>query len=239
MTGPIPMTDSGGPSTPPEISATLQKLSPDSGAVVLLYEIDATEKGGDVYRFHDGLNRKLGQGVIWAGQMYSSRPILVTGFDQVSDSSPSRPRMLISNVDPVISTLLRSLEDWSGVKVIRRRTFERYLDAENFPAGNPNANPAIEFPPDIYWIDRKVMESKVQVEFELTCPIDFKGLKLPRRQVIANICPLIYKGPECGYIGPLPTCDKGLTTANGCREHFGVDAEYPYGGFPAATRTRA
>ena len=234
----VPMTDQGGPVVPREIASAVQGLSPTSGALVELYELDTTAVGGGIYYFHDGLNgRKLP--IVWQGHTYTAVPIMASGFDTMGDGAPGRPRLLISNVDQVVGSLMRTLQDFEGAKIIRHRTFEKFLDAVNFEGGNPNANPAIEFPLDVYWIDRKVTENKLQIEFELAAPIDLQGVRLPRRQIIANICPVVFKSAACGYTGGLTTCDKGLNTLNGCKVHFGADAELPFGGFPSAGRVRS
>lgn len=110
---------------------------------------------------------------------------------------------------------------------------------------NPNADPTAEYPRDVYFVDRKSTETRDYVEFELSAALDLAGVRLPRRQIIQNYCPWLYRGAECGYTGTsyfdtndatVPTlaqdvCGKRLTS---CQARFGSTAELPYGGFPAA-----
>lgn len=244
----FPMTEQGGPDLAPELAAEVQRLSPTSGALVELYEVDASAIGGLSYFFHNGLNG-LRQPIVWQGQEYTPMPLQASGFDTMGDAAPGRPRLTLSLVDQSVGILARNLGNLEGAKVLRHRTYERYLDAVNFAGGNPNANPSIEFPLDVYWVDRKASENKHMIEFELVAPIDLEGVRLPRRQVIANICPWVYKGAECGYISggggsgfpdfDSTKCDKGLGTPNGCKAHFGANAELPYGGFPTCGRVRS
>jgi len=138
-------------------------------------------------------------------------------------------------------------DDLLGAKVTRKRTMQKYLDAVNFDAGvNPNADPTAEFPDDIYYIERKTGESKTVVEFELSASFDVQGVRLPRRQIIQNICPWKYRGAECGYTGTnyFNTSDVAVGTlaqdvcgkrVSSCEIRFGTSAELPYGGFPAAS----
>ena len=110
---------------------------------------------------------------------------------------------------------------------------------------NPTADPSAEFPHDIFYIDRKSVETSEIVEFELAPAMDITGVMLPRRQIIQNICPWRYRGSECGYTGTtyfdvtdvpvgsagLDVCGKRLTS---CKLRFGQYAELPFGGFPVA-----
>lgn len=110
---------------------------------------------------------------------------------------------------------------------------------------NPTADPTAEFPQDIYYIDRKSVETNEIVEFELAPAMDITGVMLPRRQIVQNICPWRYRGSECGYTGTsyfdandasvgtlaLDVCGKRLTS---CKLRFGQYAELPFGGFPVA-----
>jgi hypothetical protein len=74
----------------------------------------------------------------------------------------------------------------------------------NFPGGvNPYGTPdsAAEFPREIFYIDRKVVETRDVIEFELAAVFDLISVRAPKRQCISNICQWEYRGPECGYAG--------------------------------------
>lgn len=114
---------------------------------------------------------------------------------------------------------------------------------------NPDADPTAEFADDVFYIDRKSVENRDVVEFELSASFDVAGVQLPKRQVIQNVCPWRYKGTECGYAGtsyfdandgPVSSssrdvCGKRLSS---CQARFGENGELPFGGFPAAGLTR-
>ena len=55
------------------------------------------------------------------------------------------------------------------------------------------------FRSDVFYVERKVIENKNVVEFELGTPLDIEGVMLPRRQTVANTCYWRYRSPECGY----------------------------------------
>lgn len=227
---------------PVAISQQVQSMEP--AAIIELFEIDATVVGGDVYRFHAGTNG-LTTNIVWQGNAYSAFPIEADGFEMNGKGQMPRPNIRVSNVLGTITALVLAHEDLVGCKVTRIRTLAKFLDAVNFPGGtNPNADPTAEFPRDIYYIDRKSIETRDMVEFELASALDLAGVMLPRRQVVANYCPWKYRGPECGYTGtnyydssdaPVATlaqdvCGKRLSS---CKKRFGLK-NLPYGGFPAA-----
>jgi lambda family phage minor tail protein L len=123
----------------------------------------------------------------------------------------------------------------------------RYLDAVNFPDGNPQANPDEYFPDDVYYVNQKVRETLSVAEFELAVVFDVEGVLLPRRQVIANSCPWRYRGDGCGYAGPpvadindQPTSDPALDQCGkrlkSCKMRF--PGYMPFGGFPGAGQYR-
>jgi phage-related protein len=74
------------------------------------------------------------------------------------------------------------------------------------PYGVPD--PSAEFPREIFYVDRKVVETRDVVEFELAAAFDLAGVRAPKRQCISNVCQWVYRSAECGYTGP-PIADNG------------------------------
>jgi len=225
------------------ITADTQQLEP--GGRITVYELDASSFGADQLFFHQHLK----SGVIWwQGQEYGAWPIEASGFERTSDQPPS-PRLRVGNIDGRIGALCLMFDDLVGARIIRRQTLVKYLDAANFPEGNPTADPAEHFQDEVWFIERKVVEDYEVVEFELTTAIDLNGEQLPRRQIVAGLCGWVtiggYRGPYCGYTGPAvadaddnPTDDPSRDQCGGrvrsCKLRFGENSELPYGGFPAA-----
>lgn len=229
---------------PTKISSELQKLAPN--AIIELFQLDAAPFGGDIYYFHAGTN-EITQAVTWQGQEYLPYPVQITGFEFSTGGQIPRPKMIVSNLTGIITALVLAYDDLLGAKVTRKRTMQKYLDAVNFDGGvNPDADPTAEFPDDIFYIERKTGESKTVVEFELSASFDVQGVRLPRRQIIQNICPWKYRGAECGYTGTnyFNTSDVAVGSlaqdacgkrVSSCEIRFGTSAELPFGGFPAAS----
>jgi lambda family phage minor tail protein L len=228
--------------TPFPIRAEIQGLTPS--ARIELFELDTAVLGGPIYRFHAGTNA-LREPVTWNGEEYSPFPVQANGFDYSGQGPLPRPKLRVANVAGVMSALVTLYDDLAGCKVTRIRTLAKFLDAVNFPAGNPTADPDAEYPREVYFIDRKASEDREMVEFELASSLDMVGVMFPSRQVIQNYCPWAYRGPECGYTGTSyfdtndqvvavlaqDVCGKRLSS---CRKRFGQYGELPYGGFPAA-----
>ena len=157
--------------------------------------------------------------------------------------------MAISNLSSTISALLLTVNattagnDLGAAEVRRIRTLKKYLDGES--AADPNA----QFPQEVWFIDRKSNETRDSVTFELASKFDLAGQKIPRRQIIANICQWKYRSSECSYTGTdyydvngnevstlaQDVCGKRVAS---CKLRFGENAELPFGSFPGAGLTK-
>lgn len=203
-------------------------LSLNHSAIVELFVLDLNPIGvNSILRFCNYSNGS--SDVVWQGQVYSSYPIQVTGFEYTGRGQLPTPQMTVSNVFSTITALCLQYDDLVGAKLTRKRTLAKYLD------GQPTANPNWYFDDDVYFVDRKVGENKITVSFELASSLDLEGVRLPLRVITANNCGWIYKDSECGYAGSLATCDKTLAD---CKRHFGQYAQLPYGAFVGVDNQR-
>lgn len=228
----------------------LQKLAPS--AIIELFEVHlvtAIHGTDTVFRFHAGTNDINNGNIIWAGYSYQAFPVEATGFEYNGNGQLPRPKLVISNALRFVTSILLVVNetnpgnDLNGAKFIRIRTLARYLDAVNFTGGNPNADPTAEFPREIYYLDRKVTETRYAVEWELAAAFDLIGVRAPKRQCIANLCQWVYRSAECTYtaqtffdannnpVGSAASdvCGKRLTS---CATRFGVAEPIPFGSFP-------
>jgi lambda family phage minor tail protein L len=211
----------------------LQAIAPSAVIELFELEINAAQHGAnETYRFHAGTNLNNNDNVVWNSNGYLRSPVEADGFEYSGNGQLPRPKIRVSNILSTITALLLTLPDGlEGAKFTRIRTLARYIDAVNFPGGvSPySPDPTAEFPREIYYVDRKVIENRDIVEFELASAFDLIGVRAPKRQCIANICQWVYKSTECSYSGGLPTCLKTLTD---CKAHFGNLAELPFGSYP-------
>ena len=230
-----------------KVSQEIQNLSPSAVIEMFVLEIGASENEW-VY-FHAGTNQ-LYKDIVWQGQTYMALPIEATGFDISTQGTLPRPKLTIANIQGLFSSLIRQYDDLIGARIVRKRTFAKYMDAVNFPDGNPTADPNVAFPDDIWYIDKKEQETKYTIQWELASAFDLQGVQLPRRQIIQNYCQWIYRSGECGYDGPyfdindqpcsVKKDDKCAKKLSSCQVRFaavsGGKPVLPFGGFPGATR---
>lgn len=228
-----------------EITSLIQQL--EISGRIMLFTLDTTELGGDVYYFHG--HQQQGA-IIWQGQEYSPISINIDGLERRGDAKASAPTLSVANqldgIVGVISTLCIRLKDLVGAKVTIIETFKRFLDPVNFPNGQ-NSEASNKQLTQVWYIQQKTSETYAQIDFELVSPIDFMKAKLPRWQMM-RYCEWArrqgYRGDRCGYTGLAmftkegePTDDAAKDQCGGClsdcKLRFGEGAELPFGGFPA------
>ena len=226
----------------------LQAIAPSAVIELFELELNVTQHGvADVYRFHAGTSLNSNGEVVWAGNAYLRFPVEASDFEYNGQGQLPRPKVRVSNILGTITALLLSLPSGlEGAKFTRIRTLARYIDAVNFPGGvNPygTPDPTAEFPREIFYVDRKSVETRDVVEYELAAAFDLAGVRAPKRQCIGNICQWEYRSAECSYTGSsyfnendqaVPTlaadvCGKKLSS---CKARFGSTAELPFGSMP-------
>ena len=260
-------SDSSEPSWPTDIGGTitdntcvwtaiasayeeLAKLNPS--AIIELFEVhlDNTLHGStDVYRFHAGANADVDGNVVFNGNTYTRIPVKADGFEFTNTGTLPRPTLTISNLDGTMTTLLLLVNattagnDLGGAEVRRIRTLKKFLDGES------TADPNAKFPDERWYVDRKANESRDSVTFELASKFDLAGQKLPKRQIVANVCQWVYRSSECSYAGSnyfdvngntvstlaADVCGKRVAS---CKLRFGNNGELPFGSFPGAGLTQ-
>tara|TARA_Y100000033_G_scaffold45_1_gene61 strand:+ start:3043 stop:3936 length:894 start_codon:yes stop_codon:yes gene_type:complete len=228
----------------------LAKLNPS--AIIELFEVhlDSTLHGStDVYRFHAGANADVDGNVVFNGNTYTRLPIKAEGFEATNTGTLPRPTLVISNLDGTMTTLLLLVNattagnDLGGAEVRRIRTLKKFLDGES------TADPNAKFPDERWFIDRKANESRDSVTFELASKFDLAGQKLPKRQIVANVCQWVYRSSECSYTGSNYFDVNGNTVSTlaadvcgkrveSCKLRFGSNGELPFGSFPGAGLTK-
>jgi len=155
------------------------------------------------------------------------RPTLVISNKGISSQVASDDYGSMFPVFDSISQYNLYYNDLNNARVVRRRVFAKFLDGENFPHNN-NINPwgtrgtqvrgdgitngsgevvgnkseVFEFSKELYFISKKVNETKEKIEYELTTSIDSENVMIPNRTILANHCSWCYRGEGCSYSGP-------------------------------------
>jgi lambda family phage minor tail protein L len=181
-------------------------------ALLALYELDSryVSAAGQLLRFHAGVNG-LYQPLVFNGLTYTPFPIEVTEVGIDGKGQPVRPKLTASNINGFMSAMLLQMGDLVGARFTRRRVFARFIDGVNFANGvNPfgTPDPTAAYDDEIFFVSRKVTENPDVVQLETTSPFEIDNVQLPRRPLLANGCPFVYRdGETCGYKG-VPVSDR-------------------------------
>ncbi|EDW8118118.1 phage minor tail protein L [Salmonella enterica subsp. enterica serovar Sundsvall] len=249
------------------LNSDYQKLEP--GNSVRLFDVDGTAFGvSDVLYFHahniaytpeeltaaGGDEMKLpAKSIWWQGREYKAWPCQIEGIEASTDGTGAQPKLSVANLDGSITALCLAYDDLLQAKVTIRDTLAQYLDAQNYPGGNPSADPTQE-KLQVFYIDSKSGEDNETVEFTLSSPMDLQGLMIPTRQ-LHSLCTWCIRnkyrsGDGCDYAGTRyfdknnnPVDDPSLDECNGtltaCKLRFGENNELSFGGFPGTSLIRS
>ena len=190
----------------------LNKINPSS--VIELFELELTvglhipsgnpDNLDTVFRFHAGANlNNFGQ-VVFNGNSYQRVAVKVEGFEDTSKGAIPRPTLTFSNLggitkDTTVMTMTDLLNivnkvtpgnDLLIAKVTRLMPLASALDNANFVGDNPFGTPSTDRLQDrIYFIDRKAVENRQVVQFELVGELDMQNKKIPARIVTRELFP--------------------------------------------------
>jgi lambda family phage minor tail protein L len=191
-----------------KIAQSLLDLEPT--AIVELFQLyfDTVDKEDSYIAFHGG--SVFQRGIVWQGITYLPIPVETEGFEVNANGELARPKIRVANKDYFVTDLLINNNDLQFAKLIRKRTFVKYLDDANFDGGNPwsQADASAEISKDTFVISQKTAENKAFVEFELTSPLDLENFEINNRLIMSRYCPWYYRGNGCNYKGiPIETED--------------------------------
>ena len=191
----------------------LNKLNPSS--IIELFELELTvglhipkdnpNNLDTVFRFHAGANlNNFGQ-VRFNGNSYQRVAVKVEGFENTSTGTIPRPTLTFSNLGGITKdTTVMTMSDFLNVvntvtpgndllnaKLTRLLPLASALDNANFATGtNPFGTPSTDKLRDrIYFIDRKAVENRQIVQFELVNRLDMQNKKIPARIVTRDLFP--------------------------------------------------
>tara|TARA_R100000654_G_scaffold34375_1_gene59779 strand:- start:134 stop:757 length:624 start_codon:yes stop_codon:yes gene_type:complete len=196
----------------------LNKINPSS--IIELFELELTvgthivagnpQSLPTVYRFHAGANLNNFGEVIFQSNSYQRVAVQIEGFEKKSTGTISRPTITFSNLGGIVqnsstglvitmSDFLNSVNqvtphnDLIGAKLTRKMPLASALDNSNFSSGsNPFGTPSSDrLRDEIYVIDRKAVENRQVVQFELTAAHDLENRLIPQRVVTRDLFPAV------------------------------------------------
>ncbi len=165
----------------------------------------------------------------WKGKSYAPMPITAEGFEISGRGALPTPTIKIANIGLLPSSIIKQFGDPVGAKLTRWVTYSHYLD------DGPLADPNEHYLPEIWVVERKKVQNRLFVEFELSAAMDQQGRKLPGRQVIRDACVLRYRTHVPGVTPPTFTYNETDMACPWAGD--GTDPNNPEG--PYYTRTGA
>ena len=218
-------------------------------AIIIMFEIDLQHLGLGVFRF-TATNTGVGA-VKFNGNEYQPAPIEAEGFAWDGVGTMPRPTLNIVAKDLHFLNMVVDADDLVGSEVRRIKTFRKYLDDGSAPGSN------ISFPVDVFEIERKSVQTRSALSFELSMTLDQQGVKLPRLLVLRDTCvhryrywignKWQYREVSCPYVGTRYFKSNGDATSlqsedacgkriSDCKLRFGASAVLPRLSFPGVDR---
>ena len=180
----------------------LQSLNPSS--ILELFKLELVEglhyatgnpdSVPTVFRFHAGTSMNSNSNIVWQSETYERFPITAGGFEFAGTGQIPRPTLQMSNLGGItrsgkvisVTDLLIIVNtttpnnDLLNATVKRLQVLASSLDNANFssgsnPFGTPNSN---ELPQEEFVIDRKTIETRDIVEFELVSTLDTENKRI-------------------------------------------------------------
>jgi len=198
--------------------AELNKINPSH--IIELFELELTvgthiATGNPLglpttYRFHAGANLNSFGEIIFQSNSYQRVAVQTQGFERKSTGVLPRPLITFSNLGGIVqnpsTSLLVTMSDFLAIvnevtphndlidaKITRKMPLASALDNSNFASGsNPFGTPSSDrLRDEIFVIDRKAVENRQIVQFELTAAHDLENRLVPQRVVTRDLFPAV------------------------------------------------
>lgn len=157
--------------------------------------------------------------VTFDGETYQPRLVQIDQVQLDSRGGQASVQVTVGNVGREVSAYLETVE------VRGARVTIKYVNSATL------ADPTAIFIEERYEIQAVRVAGDISVIFTLGRERVASTL-LPAARFYRDHCRWLYKGSQCGYAGPLASCDHILEGANGCRAHSNIPR---FGGYPLLT----
>ena len=168
-----------------------------------------------VYRFHAGANLNNFGEIVYKQNSYQRVPVKAEGFEKTGSGVIPRPTLVFSNLGGIVqdtdtqqiitmSDFLIGVNqvtpnnDLIDAKFTRKLPLASSLDDQNFISGTNPFNTADtseglddRLRDEIFTIDRKAIENRQIIQFELAAAHDLENKLIPQRVVTRDIFPAV------------------------------------------------
>lgn len=218
--------------------------------IVELFEIDLSHiiKDGDsVFRYCREKNSKQ-EPIVYQGNTYNLLPIRIRDIQQKSSGVSNRPKLIVGNVDGLVTGLIVAYEGLNNAMIKRYTVFEKNLDAVNHKDSDISEPDPFAYSVNTYVVNGVDQNDGESVIFELAVPSETDGIVLPARSMLVG-CIFNYREAGCGYDGHAVADAKGNAlephemdkdacgkTIRDCQIRFCQNGQLNYGGFVSLDR---
>lgn len=179
-----------------KIASDVQLAAP--GQYVVLFDLDLTN-AGTASILHFVQSTTSSGGVVHFNDVeYTPIDVEADGFEVSGEGLPT-PKIRIANVLQSLVGQIDLYDDLLGAVLTRRRTFSKYLD----DGSAPDANAQIT---DVWKFQRKTIQNKLIVEWELSSVLDYEGRSIPNRRMLRDTCLHRYRTYDGGFVYTNATC---------------------------------
>jgi phage-related protein len=155
--------------------------------------------------------------VTFDSTVYTANSGEIGAIEQNLEGKAPRLTLSLQNLDRVARDLINTADERGTVIVIRVVMTDDLGDA--------TAQAEDTFELDAYSWDGS------SVQFQLAASPILRRIQVPGRRTQTWYCEFAYKGPLCGYVGDIKTCDFTYDGKNGCTKHFAKDEAKRFSGF--------
>ena len=196
----------------------LNKINPSS--IIELFELELLvgkhiptgnpQNLPTVYRFHAGANLNSFGEVVFQSNSYQRVNVKMENFERKSTGVLPSPTITFSNLGGIsqnpATNILITMSDFLQIvnkvtphndlidaTITRKMPLASALDNSNFASGsNPFGTPSSDrLRDEIFVIDRKAVESRQIIQFELTAANDLENRLIPQRVVTRDLFPAV------------------------------------------------
>ena len=157
----------------------LRKLHQTS-PFIELFKLDCSAIGGATYHFTPNVTSSGGS-IAFGGITYLPLPIQTTGWEFTANGTQARPTLTVSNVNQTLLNAVVTLKDLRNARVVRTRTFEKFLDGQPTADSTAYINPV-----DVYYVFQKTAHNKNVITWVLANEMEAFKQRVPARQFLKD-----------------------------------------------------
>lgn len=119
----------------------------------------------------------------WDGNVYPAFPLSISGVTYSEDNNSEKPRLAMSNIGMVYSTIFSQIPDLKGATVTYIITFEDYIGIDN------TTDSSLFLSKHRYTVSKLLSKNEKQIVYEMDSLLSFGTKKLPPRQMLREGLP--------------------------------------------------